>query len=388
MPTAHPPFPNPVARADATPGAPSTGPALRWDLFCRVIDNFGDIGVSWRVARRLAALGHAVRLWIDDASAFAWMAPQGAPGVTVLPWRDPLPHETPGDVVVETFGCDPPPAFVEAMQVCPQPPVWVNLEYLSAEGYVERSHRLPSPQLVGPGKGLMKWFFYPGFTDATGGLVLEPGLLDARDGFDAAAWLRPLGIAPQAGVRRVTLFSYEQPQLDSALAAWRRQPTQLLVTPGLAARQIAARYALPTEPGTRAQVDAMRIHFLPWLAQPDFDRLLWSADLNAVRGEDSIVRALWAGRPFLWQLYPQHDIAHGPKLDAFLAQWLVGAPAELAESVRAALRHWNGLGPEPTRWPDPAAWAIWARAASDRLAARQHRGDLGDQLCRFVLAKR
>jgi hypothetical protein len=23
---------------------------LHWDIFCRVIDNFGDIGVCWRLA--------------------------------------------------------------------------------------------------------------------------------------------------------------------------------------------------------------------------------------------------------------------------------------------------------------------------------------------------
>ena len=27
-----------------------------------------------------------MRLWVDDASALAWMAPQGCPGVQVQPW--------------------------------------------------------------------------------------------------------------------------------------------------------------------------------------------------------------------------------------------------------------------------------------------------------------
>ena len=87
----------------------------RWDLFCRVIDNHGDLGVCWRLACDLAGRGAEVRLWIDDASALNWMAPQGAPGVEVLPWRDPQDDEVPGDVVVEAFGCDPPAAFVARM---------------------------------------------------------------------------------------------------------------------------------------------------------------------------------------------------------------------------------------------------------------------------------
>jgi uncharacterized repeat protein (TIGR03837 family) len=142
----------------------------RWDLFCRVVDNFGDAGVCWRLARDLAARGARVRLVIDDASPLAWMAPAGAPGVEVLPWPGPA---EPAEVVIEAFGCDPPPDFVAAMARRQPAPVWINLEYLSAEAYVERSHGLPSPQL----NGLTKWFYYPGFTPRTGGLLREPDLM-------------------------------------------------------------------------------------------------------------------------------------------------------------------------------------------------------------------
>ena len=109
---------------------------------------------------------------VSGLEAQAWMAPDGASGVTVERWREPLPHEQPGDVVVEAFGCDPPAAFVARMASAPMPPVWINLEYLSAEPYVERCHLLPSPQR----NGLTKWFFYPGFTPATGGLLRESAL--------------------------------------------------------------------------------------------------------------------------------------------------------------------------------------------------------------------
>ena len=44
-----------------------------WDIFCSVVDNFGDIGVCWRLARRLSAgLGQQVRLWVDDLAADRW----------------------------------------------------------------------------------------------------------------------------------------------------------------------------------------------------------------------------------------------------------------------------------------------------------------------------
>ena len=126
-------------------------PAVRWDLFCRVIDNLGDAGVCWRLAADLAARGEAVRLVIDDTTPLARIAPTGRAGVEVMPWHDGLTPSAGTEVVVEAFGCDPPPGFVARMGTLPAPPVWVNLEYLSAERYVERSHGLASPQLAGPG---------------------------------------------------------------------------------------------------------------------------------------------------------------------------------------------------------------------------------------------
>jgi uncharacterized repeat protein (TIGR03837 family) len=154
--------------------APVPASLRRWDVFCRVIDNHGDLGVCWRLGVELARRGAQVRLWIDDASALGWMAPQGEPGVQVLPWRDPLADDIPGDVVVEAFGCNPPAAFLARMATTAVTPVWINLEYLSAEAYVERSHGLCSPQWSGPATGLKKWFFYPGFTPGTGGQTAPP----------------------------------------------------------------------------------------------------------------------------------------------------------------------------------------------------------------------
>ncbi|HSI56580.1 MAG TPA: elongation factor P maturation arginine rhamnosyltransferase EarP, partial [Ideonella sp.] len=287
-------------------------PSMCWDVFCRVVDNFGDIGVCWRLAAGLASRGQQVRLWADDARALQWMAPGGAPGVTVLPWTGEATAFEPGDVVVETFGCDPPADFVARMATRSTPPVWINLEYLSAESYVERSHRLRSPQASGPGRGLDKWFFYPGFTPATGGLLREPGLLAERDRFERGAWLAAHGIAARPGERLVSLFCYPGAALELLFGAWPGQPTLLLACPGAAAEALAGAQ-LPA--GWRSQA-------LPWLSQADYDRLLWACDLNAVRGEDSFVRAQWAGRPLLWHIYPQHDAAHDAKLEAFLARHL------------------------------------------------------------------
>ncbi|WP_428424141.1 elongation factor P maturation arginine rhamnosyltransferase EarP [Methylibium sp.] len=368
-----------------------TGEALHWDVFCHVVDNHGDLGVCWRLARRLAALGQQVRLWVDDASALAWMAPNGARGVRVLPWREPTADERPGEVVVETFGCDPPIGFVERMAGAPRAPVWINLEYLSAEAYAARSHAMRSPQLQGPAAGLDKWFFYPGFTPATGGLLREDGLAEERERFEPAAWLATLGIAAAPADRLLSLFCYQQPALAHCLTRWQTMPTQLLVTPGPAARQVAALLACSGEPGSSVRQGALQVHFLPWLTQDDYDRLLWSCDLNHVRGEDSLVRALWAARPFVWQLYPQHDGAHQAKLDAFLGVYLQGAPPALVQALRSRFHQWNGVpngrADAPADEPDRAAWRLHAQTrcgAMEDAATRD--GDLASRLYRFAIS--
>lgn len=352
-----------------------------WDLFCRVIDNHGDIGVCWRLAADLAARGVLVRLWIDDASALQWMAPEGAVGVTVLDWPVNACDSdvAPGDVVIEAFGCELPDGFVRRMAAMPRAPVWINLEYLSAEPFVERAHGLASPQLSGAGAGLRKWFFYPGFTARTGGLIREPDLLQRQQSFDAAGWLRALGAQPREGERLVSLFCYEQPSLPALLDQLSQQPTLLLVTHGHAARQVAACL------GSELQRGALRAQWLPALTQRDYDHLLWSCDLNFVRGEDSFVRAQWAGRRFVWQIYPQDDGAHRVKLDAFLGQFTAAAEPTWAEPVRALWRAWSMGHPELPAWPSGPGWARHCTGWRAGLSAQT---DLSAQLLGFAADSR
>lgn len=363
--------------------------SLRWDIFCQVIDNYGDIGVCWRLAADLGSRGHAVRLWVDDASALAWMAPQGAPGVQVLPWPSHAPQDGPGDVVVEAFGCEIAPQFIAAIAHSTGAkgtrPLWINLEYLSAEDYVERCHRLPSPIMSGPGAGLTRWFFYPGFTARTGGLLREPGLAARQAAFDRSAWRARHGIA--ADDLAVSLFCYEPPALPLLLAQLQpRADARLLVTPGRATAAVQAWEAhfphenrLQRPPHKR---EALSISYLQPCPQPAFDDMLWACDLNFVRGEDSLVRALWAGQPFVWQIYPQHDDAHHAKLLAFL-DWL-RAPA----SLRRFHALWNGLETADALPPlDAATLAEWRACAAEARARLLEQDDLLTLLLGFVAEK-
>jgi|JI10StandDraft_1071094.scaffolds.fasta_scaffold45415_5 uncharacterized repeat protein (TIGR03837 family) len=382
---------------------------LRWDVFCRVIDNFGDIGVCWRLCADLAARGHTIRLWVDDASSLAWMAPgalQGRwPGVQVLDWAQSsdtafVSSLVPADIWIEGFGCEIAPEFIAAHAYYSgaggindsQLPVWINLEYLSAESYVERSHGLPSPIMHGPARGWTKHFFYPGFTRLTGGLLREPELMAQRLAFDQgdtrALWLANQGI-DWAGERLVSLFCYEPAALPNLLAqlATLPGPTHLLVTAGrasVAVRAALAQSQIHESTGTLDRAEqGLRVSYLEPMAQSDFDCLLWACDLNCVRGEDSVVRAIWAGKPLLWQIYPQHDAAHGAKLDAFLDA--LGA----CTSLRAVHHLWNdtqgGMATATLPLTDLNEWAQNVLSTRQRLLEMD---DLTTQLLQFVQKKR
>lgn len=367
-----------------------SSPTLRWDIFCRVIDNHGDLGVCWRLCADLAQRGHTVRLWVDDASALAWMAPQGCTGVAVHAWPSSNYDYTDcADVMIEAFGCELP-EHVQGMIAAQQTPpvVWINLEYLSAEDFVERCHGLPSPVMSGPAKGCTKWFFYPGFTPATGGLLREPNLLKRQAAFNPDDWLAQLGLPLSADAQRVSLFCYEPAVLSTWLQQLANQPTPIdvLVAPG---RPQAAVQATLHNLGWTCSADSglldssvtqgqLALHALPHLSQTNFDHLLWSCDLNMVRGEDSLVRALWAAKPFVWHIYPQDDNAHHDKLEAFL-DWLQ-APTRLREFHCA----WNGISktltaPTPT---DLATWQTITQTARQRLLGQT---DLTTQLSLLTL---
>ncbi len=353
-------------------------PEKLWDIFCTVIDNHGDLGVCWRLARQLLTQGQSVRLWVDDASALSWMAPDAhsQPHLRVLPWADASQSDVlkslkPADVWIEAFGCTLPELFVaHGVATHTQQPTWISLEYLSAEDWVPRMHGLPSPVMSGPAKGWTKHFFYPGFTPDTGGLLRETDFIERQERFDRATWrnkhapnLVPDGLL-------ISLFCYEPATLPQLLAQLVGTPHHLLVTPG---RPLAA---------VQQALAGMLVHpswsALPYTDQDGFDEMLWACDLNLVRGEDSLVRALWAGQPLVWHIYPQNDNAHHAKLEAFL-QWM-----QAPDSLRQFHRVWNGVDNQDLpRLTQEASfhWADCVKSARSRLLTQ---GDLLAQIQAFA----
>lgn len=346
---------------------PCQPPEISCDIFCAVIDNFGDAGVCWRLARQLTTEhGWRVRLWIDDPAPITLLAP-GQSTVEVRHWTGDLAGVEPARVVIEAFACHLPPAYIAALARCPCPPVWINLDYLSAEDWVAGCHGLPSPQ-----NGLKKYFFFPGFVPGTGGLLRERDLV-----------IPPApGFSTPGGLLDVSLFCYDTPALPALLAAWRdsNRPIACHVCAGLPVRQVAAWLGTDFAAGATVRRGHLTLHALPFLPQCDYDALLARCHLNFVRGEDSFVRAQWAERPFVWQAYPQAGHAHLAKLEAFLARY--APPPE----ARRFFHAWNGNG--TLNWPEFAA-QLPALAAAAPGWARQiaAHGDLATNLVRFCREK-
>ena len=343
----------------------SDNPEPRWDIFSAVVDNYGDIGVCWRLARQLVAEhGLRVRLWIDDLTSFQKINPEIDPrspvqvsrGVEIRKWAESNLAVEPADVVIEAFACELPAAYVASMAKSGRRHAWVNLEYLSAEGWVDSHHGLPSPH---PRLPLIKYFFFPGFSPSTGGLLVEKNRLVQRALFKAdsqlyTAFWQELGIPiPEKNEVRISLFCYDNNAAISLFTDWAKGATSVMciIPEGVATTQISAFFGEPLPvKGNLFQNGSLIVRVLPFLEQDRYDKLLWACNFNLVRGEDSFVRAQWAARPMAWQIYPQEAGAHWPKLRAFLDRYCADLPKPTAAALNSFFEAWNGGGSGVPDW--------------------------------------
>lgn len=361
------------------------------DIFCRVIDNFGDVGVTWRLARQLGnEFEITTRLFVDDLVSLAVLVPALDPlqssqiveRVEVRGWPgDDITDITlaVADCVIEAFQCALPLRYVNAMTLRRVAPVWINLDYLSAESWVIAHHLLPSPH---PQLALNKYFFFPGFEPGTGGLLRERDLFLKRD---AALLTNP---RRHSNELRVLIFGYANAALPELLNAIERMCVKTVKTfVTIPHSQLGGAATVWHDAKKLASADNLRINIQPFVSQSEFDSLLWSQDVCFVRGEDSFVRAQWGAKPFVWQIYPTSDGAHLRKLNAFLDRYCIGLQIEVAAAVRELWRAWNvedGLAMSP-------AWLEFmrhrtvlnshARAWADQLAKQP---DLATNLVTFV----
>ncbi len=314
-------------------------------------------------------------------------------------WSEPFPDVLPADVVIEAFSCKLPHTYVTAMariaeqidlnekieasrkelgvtgnvnrynegevitgsNVAPpligRKPAWINLEYLSAENWVESHHKLPSPHPFLP---LTKYFFFPGFSSKTGGLLLERDLLTRRDAFQRdteqkrAFWQSINMEVPKSEKLKISLFAYENAALGGLFDVWQsgEQSILCLVPEGRILKEVG-QYFGDDSPivGSAYSCGSLDVRVLPFIEQDRYDELLWACDVNFVRGEDSFVRAQWAGKPFIWQIYPQHDEVHLKKLDAFLTLYGKQLGEFGSQAVNSLFNAWSIEKGAGLAWP-------------------------------------
>ncbi len=377
-----------------TPSVPT------WDIFCKVVDNYGDAGVCWRVARLLHhEHGLAVRLWIDHPQTLGALRPdlvadlpvQQIDGVQVHDWSKCTPTPDSVMVVVEAFACGLPETYISAMAARAQSPVWIVLDYLTAEAWADTHHGLASPH---PSLGLPRWYFYPGFTPSTGGLPREHDLLQRRDAFEANArteFWRRLGFAPpDRHALTLSLFAYADAPVADLLSALSEgdQPTVVAIPAGILLSGVQAFLGRDVAVGDTVRQGELEVRVLPFLPQARYDELLWACDLNFVRGEDSFVRAQWAGKPLIWQPYRQDDGAHQRKLEAFLQCYSAGLDPAVRAAVSAFSEAWSAGTPVRALWP--ALWAFlgeWSRHALHWSRKQAGLGEMSAKLVDFARNK-
>lgn len=370
--------------------------SLQWDIFCTVIDNYGDIGVSWRLAVLLVhQQGQKVRLLVDDLAALKMLVPstdldadeQVIHQITVTRWHSNRPFvvsQDTVDVTLETFGCELPTPYLEAMDA---QRVWLNLEYLTAESWAVDCHGLGALQA----NGLTRYFFFPGFMAGTGGLMQEADYEARRLAFVkdeevqrdfCESWRLPF---VDKNTFKISLFAYENSALPQLLEQWAQseKPILVYVPFGRVLESLNAALNLDLQVGQRWQHQSLTIVVMPFLPQAAYDELLWLCDLNFVRGEESFVRAQWAAKPFIWHIYPTDDGAHLEKLQAFLNVY------SDCEPLSQLMLRWNAQELRGHEWSDfIAEWTNLNQKALNWSEHLKGLGELSANLLSFAKTRR
>ena len=355
---------------------------MRWDIFCQIVDNYGDAGVCWRLARSLSSLhGQEVRIFCDDLPTLNLLASGVDPfikqKIDIQAWEASYdntrhPVQSP-DVVIEAFGCELPERYLTSLLIAPIKPLIINLEYLSAEPWIVDFHTKPSPQ----SHGIPKYFFFPGFQEEVGGILIDPAPPEGQTvAKNIPSDLKDVWSKLRSHAKRVSIFCYPGAPLRQWLMDLGAigEDIDILLTYGHAELLNLTGEQPIQLPGN------LQLLSMPFVSQDEYDWVLSQCDFNIVRGEDSFVRAQLAGKPFIWHIYPQEDRAHEVKLTAFLDLYLEDTNPELRLAIIAAMT-WA----MPSEWFSTLdTWHAHSQAWRSQLLQNQGDGGLAARLLRFV----
>lgn len=299
---------------------------------CKVVDNFGDIGVAYRLAKSLCELDSTLNITIvcSNLVSFSKLAEFVAPekkiqtvrfgrvNWTVLDWKQDedslaelknsaLPvSDFSFPVILECFQCGRPEWLESILGKSGRAHHILNVEYLTGEDYAEEFHLLKS---YSRNPYIKKRFFMPGFTDKTGGLLWDSAFLAAVK-----------KSSKSADLFKISIFSYERDfslilKRIEAFQTKMRAKNKSFSVEILAAAGKSQLFVKSAWENTEKKV---RLTLLPFLPQEEYDRILSDCDVNFVRGEETLARACLCGKPFVWHAYVQDDNYQLVKVGAFL----------------------------------------------------------------------
>lgn len=281
------------------------------DIFCQVIDNYGDVGVTYRLAREFKRVypNKKLRFVINQTEELNLI--RKSEDIEIILYKDISKIENSADLIIESFGCEIPKEYMD--KALKNSKLIINLEYFSAEKWVDDFHLQESFL----GGNLKKNFFIPGLSEKSGGILLDNEFLERKKKVEANKeyYLEKFGIKEKYDLIG-SVFSYEK-NFDSLIEELKKLDKKVILL--ILSEKTQKNFIKYFDNGNN--YDKIKFVKLPFFTYDKYEELLALCDFNLVRGEDSFVRALLLGKPFLWHIYPQDENTHIKKLESFLEKY-------------------------------------------------------------------
>ena len=281
------------------------------DIFCQVIDNYGDVGVAYRLAREFKRVypNKKLRFVINQIEELNLI--RKSEDIEIILYKDISKIENSADLIIESFGCEIPKEYMD--KALKKSKLIINLEYFSAEKWVDDFHLQESFL----GGNLKKYFFIPGLSEKSGGILLDNEFLERKKKVEANKeyYLKKFGIKEKYDLIG-SVFSYEK-NFGSLIEELKKLGKKIILL--MLSEKTQKNFIKYFDNGNN--YDKIKFVKLPFFTYDKYEELLALCDFNLVRGEDSFVRALLLGKPFLWHIYPQDENTHIKKLESFLEKY-------------------------------------------------------------------
>ena len=287
------------------------------DLFCDIIDNYGDIGVVYRLGKELHNKNYKVRIFVNKLNEVAKiirgfdsnLSQQIYKGIEFLNF-DNFEITNTAEVIVEAFAVDIPESYLEKLSTNTK--LILNLEYLSAENWIENYHLKNS---FSPKPYIEKFFYMPGFTSESGGIILDDSYLKLIELIKENReiyfnnFFKKFDLKYSSSTFYINVFTYNW-DFKNFIRTLEKSNHKFVF--------FILDYKLDINFDYSNNIKILQ---MPYMDQSQFDILINLSDFNFVRGEESFIRALLTGKPYLWNIYEQDEMLHIEKLNAFLEKF-------------------------------------------------------------------